>query len=91
MAVTRRGKAYVFTIGTNHPALSPVAAHSVFSPSKRYAHSLHCQSAVSMDVHRVDPSLALAFYLPDRNAFQDLVKKMGEVRKLLPRLFPNRC
>eukprot|EP00752_Nemacystus_decipiens_P006877 g6178.t1 len=47
-------------------------------PSERYVHSLHCQSAVSMDVHRVDPSLALAFYLPDRTAFQDLIKKMGE-------------
>lgn len=47
---------------------------------KRYAHSLHCQSAVSMDVHRIDPSLALAFYLPDRAAFEDLIKKIGEVR-----------
>lgn len=50
---------------------------------KRYVHSLHCQSAVSMDVHRIDPSLALAFYLPDRAAFQDLVKKIKEVRELV--------
>lgn len=33
-----------------------------------------------MDVHRIDPSLALAFYLPDRAAFEDLIKRIGEVR-----------
>lgn len=33
-----------------------------------------------MDVHRIDPSLALAFYLPDRVTFEDLIKRIGEVR-----------
>eukprot|EP00904_Undaria_pinnatifida_P013341 jgi/Undpi1/9137/HiC_scaffold_26.g11595.m1 len=47
-------------------------------PSERYLHSLHCQSAVSMDVHRIDPSLALAFYLPNRASFRDLTKKIAE-------------
>lgn len=47
---------------------------------KRYLHSLHCQSSVSTDVHRIDPSLALAFYLPDRASFNDLAKKIGQVR-----------
>lgn len=32
-----------------------------------------------MDVHRIDPSLALAFYLPNRASFRDLTKKIAEV------------
>lgn len=32
-----------------------------------------------MDIRRIDPSLALAFYLPDRASFQDLAKRIGKV------------
>lgn len=73
---------YAFTaVGTILVLSLPLCVSFRVSPSKRYVHSLHCQSAVSMGVHRVDPSLALAFYLPDRAAFQDLVKRIGEVRE----------
>lgn len=50
---------------------------------KRYLHSLHCQSSVSTDVHRIDPSLALAFYLPDRASFDDLAKAIGQVGMMI--------
>lgn len=77
----------MFTVDAPLPSL-PLRLRCFFFLLKRYVHSLHCQSAVSMDVHRVDPSLALAFYLPDRAAFKDLVKRMGEVRRLKTRMVP---
>lgn len=36
-----------------------------------------------MDVHRIDPSLALAFYLPNRASFRDLTKKIAEVTNVV--------
>ncbi|CAM9554100.1 unnamed protein product, partial [Hapterophycus canaliculatus] len=76
----------IFFIGAQGETLTGLDPHTTQAapdmgggfPSERYVHSLHCQSAVSMDVHRIDPSLALAFYLPDRAAFDDLIKKMRE-------------
>lgn len=48
---------------------------------QRHMHSLHCHSPVSMDIRRIDPSLALAFYLPDRQSFEDLIKRIRQVTK----------
>ncbi|CAM9319132.1 unnamed protein product [Ectocarpus sp. 8 AP-2014] len=64
--------------GLDPHTTQPAADMGEGFPSERYVHSLHCQSAVSMDVHRIDPSLALAFYLPDRATFEDLIKRIGE-------------
>ncbi|CAM9995339.1 unnamed protein product [Scytosiphon promiscuus] len=76
----------IFFIGAQGETLTGLDPHTTQAapdmgggfPSERYVHSLHCQSAVSMDVHRIDPSLALAFYLPDRPAFDELIEKTRE-------------
>ncbi|CAM9283491.1 unnamed protein product [Sphacelaria rigidula] len=75
-----------FWIGTQGDTLTGLDPHTTQAapemgagfPSERYMHSLHCQHPVTMDIRRIDPSLALAFYLPDRRSFQDLTKRIRQ-------------
>lgn len=62
-------------------SLCPPFPAAVFH--QRHLHSLHCHYPVTMDIRRIDPSLALAFYLADRKAFEDLTERIRQVISLL--------
>ncbi|OYX26129.1 MAG: hypothetical protein B7Z06_06210 [Flavobacteriales bacterium 32-35-8] len=53
-------------------------------PTAEYLHQVHVSEFVTLDIHRLDPSLAIGFYFPNRAEFDAFCEetKLSAARKL---------
>ena len=59
-------------------------------PSAEYLHQVHVSEFVTLDIHRLDPSLAIGFYFPNRAEFDAFCEdtKLSVARKLREGKYP---